>query len=159
MWTKLYLSGAVEALLKVAMRFHAANDRPTKDQYFVFGSNLRGAHGAGAARHAVDHYGAEYGNPIGLQGRSYALPTKDRYIKTLPINDIVRYIQIFKQFTLDQPNKEFFVTAVGTGLAGYRHEDIAPWFIGCGDNCIFPVEWREYMSEGYLNALYAKYIS
>lgn len=159
MWTKLYLSGAVEALLKVAMKFHAANDRPTKDQYFVFGSNLRGAHGAGAARHAVDHYGAEYGNPIGLQGRSYALPTKDRYIKTLPINDIVRYIQMFKQFTLDQPNKEFFVTAVGTGLAGYRHEDIAPWFIGCGDNCVFPVEWREYMSEGYLNALYAKYIS
>lgn len=141
------------------MRFHTKLDKCGPNQIFVFGSNLAGRHGRAAAKYAVDHYGAEYGNPIGLQGRSYAIPTKDRYIKTLPINDIVRYIQMFKQFALDHPNKEFFVTAVGTGLAGYRHEDMAPWFIGCGDNCIFPVEWREYVSDGYLNALYAKYIS
>lgn len=141
------------------MRYHADYERPTKDQYFVFGSNLGGVHGAGAAKYAVQHCGAEYGTPIGLQGKSYAIPTKDMHIKTLPINDIVRYIQIFKQFTLDQPQKEFFVSAIGTGLAGYSHEEIAPWFTGCGDNCIFPVEWREYMSQSYLNALYAKYIS
>ena len=141
------------------MRFHTDHERPSKNQIFVFGSNLRGAHGKGAALYAVRYCGAEYGNPIGLQGQSYAIPTKDRHIQTLPIDKIIPYIQAFKQFTLDQPNREFFVTAVGTGLAGYRHEDIAPWFIGCNSNCVFPVEWECYLNYERLSALYAKYIS
>lgn len=141
------------------MRYHTENERPSKDQYFVFGSNLRGAHKKGAALYALEYCGAELGNPIGLQGRCYAVPTKDKYIQTLPIDRIVPYIQGFKQFSLDQPQREFFVSALGTGLAGYKHEDIAPWFMGCGDNCIFPVEWEVYLSYDRLKALYLKYIS
>ena len=110
------------------MKLHKDSDRPRRDQIFVFGSNLAGRHGASAAQYALRNCGAEYGNPIGLQGQSYAIPTKDKYIQTLPLDKIIPYIQAFKQFTLDQPHREFFVTRVGCGLAGYSDEEIAPWF-------------------------------
>lgn len=140
-------------------KFHTEHERPSKKQIFVFGSNLAGRHGAGAAQYALRHCEAEYGNPIGLQGQSYAIPTKDKYIQTLPLDSIIPYIQAFKEFTLDQPHREFFITRVGCGLAGYTDEEIAPWFIGCGLNCVFPVEWRHYLFYDRLKALYSEYIS
>lgn len=112
---------------------------------FVFGSNTRGVHGAGAAKHAALHHGAVYGIGFGQVGNSYAIPTKDHNIITLPLNDIKKYIQIFLIDAASQPNKEFKVTCIGCGLAGLKHEDIAPMFMGASDNCLFDEKWRPYL--------------
>jgi hypothetical protein len=112
---------------------------------FVFGSNLRGAHGKGAALIAKEQFGAEYGVPIGLTGKSYAIPTKDRYIRTLDLSQIKYYVQVFKDFTWNMPDMKFWVTGVGCGLAGYKPEQIAPMFKDSNINCNFPDVWRKYL--------------
>jgi hypothetical protein len=104
---------------------------------FVFGSNLAGRHGAGTALWALNHCGAIYGQGEGLQGDSYAIPTKDRRIKTLPISDIVPAIERFKEFARTRPDLEFEVTNIGCGLAGYSPSDIAPLFIYSPPNVKF----------------------
>ena len=98
-----------------------------ENEIFVFGSNLAGIHGAGAALHAKNNFGAKQGIGEGLTGQCYALPTKDNNIKTLPINDIYKSIEKLVQ-VVKESNKFFIITAVGCGLAGYRAEDIAPMF-------------------------------
>lgn len=113
---------------------------PGEGVIFVFGSNLRGRHGAGAARAASDRYGAIEGQGIGLQGQSYAIPTKDQRIHTLPLNDIKRHVQDFVQFTHNHPELTFLVTPVGTGLAGYAPYQIAPMFLDV-INCWLPLPW------------------
>lgn len=113
-----------------------------KTEIFVFGSNLAGRHGKGAALTAFRQYGAIYGQGIGLQGNSYAIPTKDENIKTLPLNKIKKYVDQFIRFAQLNPDMRFKVTAVGTGLAGYNESDIAPMFANAPDNCILPVGWR-----------------
>lgn len=110
---------------------------------FVFGSNLAGRHGKGAAIQAVEDHGAIYGIGTGLVDNSYAIPTKDFFIRTLPLDKIRLYINQFVRFT-NLCDLEFFVTPVGTGLAGYRHEQIAPMFIGVR-NCWLPYSWKDYM--------------
>ena len=112
---------------------------------FVYGSNLAGRHGAGAAKEAFEKYGAVYGKGIGLQGRSYGIPTKDRSIITLPIRSIEFYVRRFVEFT-KQNNGWFYVTPVGTGLAGFKHEEIAYLFKGA-QNCWFPLIWKPYLEE------------
>lgn len=112
--------------------------------YFVFGSNLAGRHGAGAALDAVNDYGAIYGVGEGFAGRSYAIPTKDHRIQTLPLELIERYVRDFVELTRQSNDKRYFVTAIGTGLACYKHEDIAPMFRGAM-NCIFPDVWEQYL--------------
>ena len=99
------------------------------DEIFVFGSNLSGIHGKGAALTARKLYGAKLGQGWGLQGNSFAIPTKDRNIKTLPLHIIKTYIDVFYWYAQNKPNRKFFVTAIGCGLAGYRHEEIAPMFL------------------------------
>lgn len=108
---------------------------------FVFGSNLSGVHGAGAAAFAVKNHGAVYGKGIGLQGESYAIPTKDHYIRTLPLRKIWNYVCQFIQFAKEHPELTFKVTRVGCGLAGYTDEDIAPMFKNPPTNCLMPPEW------------------
>jgi hypothetical protein len=98
------------------------------DEVFVFGSNLAGIHGAGAALLAKLKFGAVTGIGIGLQGRSYALPTKDRQIKTLPLIVIQEYVNDFISFSRRFPDMKFYVTKIGCGLAGLAIEDIAPMF-------------------------------
>lgn len=124
------------------MKFHDDGLQPNKNQIFVFGSNLAGIHGAGAAKQAQRFYGAKSGCGIGLRGRSYAIPTKNHDIETLPLTIVEQYVQIFTKFTLANPKVEFFVTKVGTGLAGYKDKDIAPLFKGCGSNCDMPIDWQ-----------------
>ena len=109
----------------------------------VFGSNLLGIHGAGAAYDAMKQYGAVYGQGIGLQGDSYGLPTKQTPAITLPINEIAKHVQEFMQFATKNPEMVFQVTRVGCGLAGYTDTDIAPLFKGAPDNCILPTGWHE----------------
>ena len=93
------------------------------NQIFVFGSNLQGAHGGGAARAAYKHFGAIWGQGIGLQGQSYAIPTMQG-----PVSSIKPYVDEFIDFARKHPEYEFLVTRIGCGIAGFKDADIAPLF-------------------------------
>jgi hypothetical protein len=108
---------------------------------FVFGSNLSGIHGAGAARCAVEEHGAIWGQGIGFQGRSYGIPTKDEHIETLPLPRIQEYVEGFLHFATQNPDMSFIVTRIGCGLAGYTDKDIAPFFKYAPSNCFLPGNW------------------
>lgn len=112
---------------------------------FVFGSNLAGRHGRGAAKFALENCGAIYGEGAGRQGRSYAIPTKDLSIKSLPLTAIERHVSIFLDHAKAHPEQLFFVTEVGCGLAGYTKEDIAPMFAIAPANCILSSKWDSYL--------------
>ena len=112
---------------------------------FVFGSNLAGAHGAGAAAYAVKHWGARMGVGVGLTGMAYALPTKDRRINTMPLQAIRVYVLDFMKFAEQHPSMTFKVTQIGCGLAGYEASQIAPLFAGAPSNCWFDEAWKEYL--------------
>ena len=113
-----------------------------KNQIFVFGSNLAGRHGKGAALTAYRKYGAIYGQGVGMQGNSFAIPTKDENLNTLPVNKIEKYVNNFIKYATLNPDLTFQVTRIGCGLAGYEDSDIAPLFINAPSNCILPVGWR-----------------
>jgi hypothetical protein len=98
-------------------------------EIFVFGSNLAGRHGAGSALEAKLKHGAFYGKGVGFQGNSYALPTKDKNLKTLPLDDIRKYIEDFLYFAEENPDYTFNVVEIGCGLAGYSPDQIAPLFV------------------------------
>jgi hypothetical protein len=98
-----------------------------KNEIFVFGSNLSGRHGKGAAKTALK-WGAKYGQCCGIQGNTYAIPTKDKKMRTLPLNIIKNYINTFINYAKNNNQKIFLVTEIGCGLAGYNPIDIAPLF-------------------------------
>lgn len=112
---------------------------------FVFGSNLAGRHGAGAALYALKNHGAIYGQGEGRQGNSYAIATKNEKLQTLPLWHIKGNIEAFFIHAELNPSEQFQVTAIGTGLAGYQHSDIAPMFKYAPTNCVLPEEWKEYV--------------
>jgi hypothetical protein len=118
---------------------------PTPNLYWVFGSNLRGAHGKGAALVAAKQFGAQRGIAAGFSGQSYAIPTKDEKLRVLPLEAIEEFVKIFLDKARTFDNCEFFVTRIGCGLAGYRDEEIAPMFRGAPSNCSFAMEWREFL--------------
>jgi hypothetical protein len=128
------------------MRYHKDGTQPQNDEVFVFGSNLAGIHGAGAAKQAVK-YGARYGVGVGMSRRTYAIPTKDYDIKTLPVDQIKPYIERFVKFTNEHAGVKFFITRVGCGLAGHKDSEIAPLFRGCSANCSFPEQWEIYLKD------------
>jgi hypothetical protein len=109
---------------------------------FVFGSNLAGRHGAGAALTARFRYGAVLGVGEGRTGDSYAIPTKDHGLRTLPLEQIRAAVAVFVQYATAHPALRFRVTRVGCGLAGYVDEQIAPMFAAAPDNCDLPAGWR-----------------
>lgn len=94
-----------------------------KNEIFVFGSNLQGFHGGGAARIARERFGAVTGQGVGLQGQSYAIPTMQGGVDT-----IRPYVNEFIAFAKAHPELHFFVTRIGCGIAGFRDEEIAPLF-------------------------------
>ncbi|QWY83710.1 hypothetical protein [Rhizobium phage RHph_X3_15] len=108
---------------------------------FVFGSNLAGIHGAGAARVAFEKHGAVWGIGAGNYGNSYAIPTKDGNIKTLPLEKIKPFVNQFIHYAYENPHLEFQVTKIGCGLAGYKDEEIAPLFKDAPYNCMFDTAW------------------
>ena len=93
------------------------------DEVFVFGSNLHGMHGGGAARYAVDHFGAVWGQGVGFQGQSYAIPTMQGGVDT-----IRPYVDEFVEFARRTPRLKFLVTEIGCGIAGFSVRQIAPLF-------------------------------
>ncbi len=113
---------------------------------FVFGSNLAGRHGRGAAKYAHNVHGAEYGVGEGLTGDSYALPTKDINIKTRLIGDVRDSIYDFVHCAKENPDLLFFVTPIGTGLAGFTKKQIGGIFKDCTipNNVVFTKEWFEH---------------
>jgi hypothetical protein len=110
---------------------------------FVFGSNLVGRHGAGSARAAMENHGAAYGIGNGFSGNSYAIPTKDRNIKTMSLKEIEPYVHEFLSFARDKHDWTFNVVAIGCGLAGYTPGQIAPMFKTAPGNCKFIGGWNE----------------
>jgi hypothetical protein len=93
------------------------------EEVFVFGSNLGGYHGGGAARVALDKFGAIWGQGVGLQGQSYAIPTMQGGVET-----ITPYTDEFIEFAKIHSEKFFYVTRIGCGIAGFKDEEIAPLF-------------------------------
>ena len=93
------------------------------NEVFVFGSNLGGFHAGGAARAAMNLFGAVWGQGVGLQGQSYAIPTMQGGVET-----IKPYVDQFLEFTKTRPDLYFYVTRIGCVIAGFRDEDIAPLF-------------------------------
>jgi hypothetical protein len=109
---------------------------------FVFGSNLAGRHGRGAALFAREHYGARLGEGVGRTGNAYAIPTKDGDLRVLTLPCIHGYVKQFIQYATANPDMRFNVTRVGCGHAGYEDGQIAPLFAGAPENCQLPPGWR-----------------
>jgi hypothetical protein len=128
------------------MKFHANNSRRRRDEVFVFESNLAGTHDMGEAKHAIK-YGAKYGRGVGVQGNTYAIPTKDHGLAPMPLNQIQPYIARFVRFTNEHPQVKFFITHVGGGSTRCKDSEIAPLFKGCSDECSFPEQWEMYLKD------------
>lgn len=113
---------------------------------FVFGSNLQGRHGKGAALVALEKFGAVYGQGEGLQGDSYAIPTKITPYKIRPLVDIKKSVDKFISFADNNKELQFYVTAIGCGLAGYTVRDIAPLFKTRPSNVTLCDQFREFLN-------------
>lgn len=114
------------------------------NEIFVFGSNLAGAHGGGAARLAYNCFGAIWGQGVGLQGQSYAIPTMQGGVET-----IKPYVDEFIRFAKQHPEQKFLVTKIGCGIAGFKVEEIAPLFYHAIDseNIVLPREFDDIVQD------------
>lgn len=120
------------------------NDEYSRRAIWVFGSNLHGIHGGGAAKVAADEYGAERGVGEGRTGNAYAIPTMARPgADTLEFIEIVAAVERFLSYARANPADAFLVTRVGCVIAGYSNEDIAPLFADAPRNCILAPQWDE----------------
>lgn len=113
-----------------------------ENEIFVFGSNLAGAHGGGAALLAYRKFGAVWGKGVGLHGRTYAIPTMQGGVKT-----IKPYVDEFIRFAIEHPRLTFLVTRIGCGIAGFQDRDIAPLFKAAinVENIILPKGFVDYI--------------
>lgn len=127
-------------------------------QVFVFGSNEEGQHGKGAALTAWCSHGAVTGCGEGRMGGKgggcYAIPTRwhngyinSKNLESLPLSVIARNVRRFLNYARENPGETFFVTAIGTNLAGYKHQQIAPLFKEAPNNCLLPPEWEKILAE------------
>lgn len=114
---------------------------------FVFGSNLLGIHGAGAALHAKKYFGAIQGQGIGRQGNSYAIPTKKTPKESLHLNQIKEEVVKFLRYAKQHYWESFHVTPIGCGLAGYTPKQIAPFFKNAPENVNLPQEFLKVLND------------
>lgn len=98
-----------------------------KNEIFVFGSNEGGRHGKGAAKIARK-FGAIYGVGEGIQGQTYGIPTKDKKLFVLKLSKIKKYVKRFIKYVKKNKDKQFIITKIGCGLAGFSEKEIAPLF-------------------------------
>ena len=134
-------------------KYYIGNIVPDKDTIFVFGSNPEGRHGAGAAKVAIECFGAIYGQGEGLQGNAYALPTKDLRIKenngfrSISKENIIKSIKKLYHVAKGYPDKQFKIAYRNThsiSLNGYTGLEMIDMFLQAGsipDNIIFSREW------------------
>lgn len=108
------------------------------NEIFVFGSNLAGMHGGGAAWVAYRKFGAIMGQGVGLQGRSYGIPTMQGGVET-----IKPYVDEFIEFAKSRQDLTFLVTRIGCGIAGFTDEEISPLFEKAHEveNIVLPPGW------------------
>ena len=114
------------------------------NEVFVFGSNNAGFHGGGAARAAYNKFGAIWGQGVGMQGQSYAIPTMQGGVET-----IAPYVDEFIEYAKNHPEKRFLVTEIGCGIAGFAPEEIAPLFANAVDveNITLPQRFWEVLAQ------------
>ena len=107
-------------------------------EIFVFGSNLSGMHGGGAADVASRKFGAMMGPGVGLQGQSYGIPTMQGGVET-----IRPYVDEFIEFAKEHPELTFLVTRIGCGIAGFTDNEISPLFAQAHniENIVLPEGW------------------
>lgn len=113
-----------------------------KDQVFVFGSNLAGSHAGGAAAQAVE-WGAETGVGEGLTGQTYAFPTLTRGMKKVSRASLKKSVKKLYETCKENPDKEFLLTKVGCGIAGFSEDEIRPLFADAPGNLVLPEDWVE----------------
>jgi hypothetical protein len=115
-----------------------------ENEIFVFGSNLAGYHGGGAASIARENFGAVWGQGVGLQGQSYAIPTMQGGVETIKpyVDEFIDFARIHAQYT-------FLVTRIACGIAGFRPSEIAPLFANAIDveNVILPEDFVDVIQE------------
>lgn len=113
-------------------------------EIFVFGSNLRGLHGGGAARVAYERFGAIWGQGVGLQGQSYGIPTMHG-----GVDAIKPYVDEFIAFAKNHTEYTFLVTKIGCGIAGFKEEEIAPLFGNAVsvDNIVLPESFVMFLNQ------------
>lgn len=108
------------------------------NEIFVFGSNLDGLHGGGAARVAYQKFGAQWGKGVGMQGKCYAIPTMHGGV------DVIKpYVDEFIEFALSNKEYTFLVTRIGCGIAGFSANEIAPLFAKAinAENILLPMDF------------------
>ena len=113
-------------------------------EIFVFGSNLKGLHGGGAARLAYERFGAIWGKGVGLQGSCYGIPTMHG-----GVDAIKPYVDEFIEFAQNHTEYTFLVTKIGCGIAGFKEEEIAPLFADAVsvDNIILPESFVMFLNQ------------
>lgn len=114
------------------------------DEVFVFGSNLAGMHGGGAARMAYEQFGAEWGVGVGPTGQCYAIPTMQGGVDT-----IRPYVDEFVTYAKQHPANRFLVTRIGCGIAGFTDGEMAPLFREAAQepNIALPQKWHRILSD------------
>ena len=117
----------------------------TENQIFVFGSNMNGNHAGGAARLAVKKFGAVMGQAEGIQGQSYAIPTLDKDMQKIAEEELIIYLGNFREFAEEHPEREFLLTAIGTGIAGFDTNYMAYMILRANlpDNVTLPKEFTK----------------
>ena len=115
-----------------------------KGEIFVFGSNLKGLHGGGAARLAYERFGAIWGQGVGLQGSCYGIPTMHG-----GVDAIKPYVDEFIEFAKNHTEYTFLVTKIGCGIAGFKEEEIAPLFADAVsvDNIVLPESFVMFLNQ------------
>lgn len=112
------------------------------NEIIVVGTNLNGNHYGGAAAQAHRDFGLEWGCAEGLSGQTYAFPTLDKDMKKQPREYLEQTVKNLYAFCKAMPESTFLLTAVGTGIAGYSHEEMKSLFTDLPKNLVLPEEWK-----------------
>lgn len=122
---------------------YVQNAIKNKTPIYCFASNLAGRHGKGSALIAKDRWGARYGVGYGMMGQSFAIPTKNEKIQTLPLETVRKNINLFLNFAAKNEQYCFLTVKIGCGLAGFSEDQIKPLFQNRPSNVLVPFGWRE----------------
>jgi Pentapeptide repeats (8 copies) len=119
------------------------------NQIFVFGSNTEGKHIGGAALQALNSFGAKMGKRFGIQGQSFAIPTISYTDVPITLEDIEEYVYMFLLYAKNHLDKEFLVTEIGCGIAGWKPEEIKPFFKHVTTNVVLPDSFKTHVIQTY----------